>query len=157
LFCVFVIYKQRGGDRLYSPVRSHIYLVARRRTLYILPRNAAGTAIFQLAAPAVRWAPGLLGAARHGRQSGHDWAAAASCPPPATPQPPPTPHPHLNPSPYISTIPRRRGGEEPRRPAGSWVGARGGCGVELSVVGRDWSPVSSNKARGYCCRTPGDH
>jgi hypothetical protein len=22
-----------------------------------------------------------------------------------------------------------------------------------SVVGRDWSPVSSNKARGYCCRT----
>jgi hypothetical protein len=29
--------------------------------------------------------------------------------------------------------------------------------VDPSVVGRDWSPVSSNKARGYCCRTPGDH
>jgi hypothetical protein len=31
------------------------------------------------------------------------------------------------------------------------------CGGDLdvkpSVVGRDWSPVSSNKARGYCCRT----
>jgi hypothetical protein len=27
-----------------------------------------------------------------------------------------------------------------------------------SVVGRDWaSPVSSNKARGCCCRTPGGH
>jgi hypothetical protein len=29
--------------------------------------------------------------------------------------------------------------------------------VDPPVVGRDWSPVSSNKARGYCCRTPGDH
>jgi hypothetical protein len=29
--------------------------------------------------------------------------------------------------------------------------------VGPSVVGRGWSPVSSNKARGYCCRTPGDH
>jgi hypothetical protein len=29
--------------------------------------------------------------------------------------------------------------------------------VGPSVVGRDWSPVSSNKARGCCCRTPGDH
>jgi hypothetical protein len=26
-----------------------------------------------------------------------------------------------------------------------------------SVVRRDWSPVSPNKARGYCCRTPGGH
>jgi hypothetical protein len=25
--------------------------------------------------------------------------------------------------------------------------------VGPSVVGRDWSPASSNKARGYCCRT----
>jgi hypothetical protein len=25
--------------------------------------------------------------------------------------------------------------------------------MEPSVVGRDWSPVTSNKARGYCCRT----
>jgi hypothetical protein len=32
-----------------------------------------------------------------------------------------------------------------------------GVSVDPSVVGRDWSPVSSNKARGYCCRTPGDH
>jgi hypothetical protein len=32
-----------------------------------------------------------------------------------------------------------------------------GASVGPSVVGRDWSPVSSNKARGYCCRTPGDH
>jgi hypothetical protein len=24
-------------------------------------------------------------------------------------------------------------------------------------LGRDWNPVSSNKARGYCCRTPDDH
>jgi hypothetical protein len=32
-----------------------------------------------------------------------------------------------------------------------------GVSVGPSVVGRDWSPVSSNKARGYCCRTPGDH
>jgi hypothetical protein len=29
-----------------------------------------------------------------------------------------------------------------------WGVSRGGP----SVVGRDWSPVSSNKARGYCCR-----
>jgi hypothetical protein len=28
-----------------------------------------------------------------------------------------------------------------------------GISMEPSVVGRDWSPVSSNKARGYCCRT----
>jgi hypothetical protein len=34
-----------------------------------------------------------------------------------------------------------------------WVGFT----VGPSVVGRDWSPVSSNKARGHCCRTPGDH
>jgi hypothetical protein len=32
-----------------------------------------------------------------------------------------------------------------------------GVSVEPSVVGRDWSPMSSNKARGYCCRTPGGH
>jgi hypothetical protein len=32
-----------------------------------------------------------------------------------------------------------------------------GVSVDPSVVGRDWSPVSSNKARGYCCRTPGGH
>ena len=32
-----------------------------------------------------------------------------------------------------------------------------GVSVDPSVVGRDWSPVSSNKARGCCCRTPGDH
>jgi hypothetical protein len=32
-----------------------------------------------------------------------------------------------------------------------------GVSVDPSVVGRDWSPVSSNKARGYCCRTPGEH
>jgi hypothetical protein len=25
------------------------------------------------------------------------------------------------------------------------------------VVGRDWSPVSSQKVRGCCCRTPGGH
>jgi hypothetical protein len=28
-----------------------------------------------------------------------------------------------------------------------------GISMEPPVVGRDWSPVSSNKARGYCCRT----
>ena len=28
-----------------------------------------------------------------------------------------------------------------------------GISMELSVVGRDWSPVPSNKARGCCCRT----
>jgi hypothetical protein len=28
-----------------------------------------------------------------------------------------------------------------------------GISMGPSVVGRDWSPVSSNKARGYCCRT----
>jgi hypothetical protein len=32
-----------------------------------------------------------------------------------------------------------------------------GVSVDPSVVGRDWSPVSSNKARGSCCRTPGYH
>jgi hypothetical protein len=32
-----------------------------------------------------------------------------------------------------------------------------GASVDPSVVGRDWSPASCNKARGYCCRTPGDH
>jgi hypothetical protein len=32
-----------------------------------------------------------------------------------------------------------------------------GVSVDPSVVGRGWSPASSNKARGYCCRTPGDH
>ena len=32
-----------------------------------------------------------------------------------------------------------------------------GVSLDPSVVGRDWSPVSSNEARGYCCRTPGDH
>jgi hypothetical protein len=32
-----------------------------------------------------------------------------------------------------------------------------GVSVGPSVVGLDWSPVFSNKARGYCCRTPGDH
>jgi hypothetical protein len=32
-----------------------------------------------------------------------------------------------------------------------------GVSVEPPVVGRDWSPVSSNKARGCCCRTPGGH
>jgi hypothetical protein len=29
--------------------------------------------------------------------------------------------------------------------------------VDPSVVGRDWSPVSSKKARGCCCQTPGGH
>jgi hypothetical protein len=29
--------------------------------------------------------------------------------------------------------------------------------VAPSVVGRDLSPVFCNKARGYCCRTTGDH
>jgi hypothetical protein len=29
--------------------------------------------------------------------------------------------------------------------------------VDPLVVGRDWSPVSSNKTRGYCCRATGDH
>jgi hypothetical protein len=28
-----------------------------------------------------------------------------------------------------------------------------GISMEPPVVGRDWSPVSSNKPRGYCCRT----
>jgi hypothetical protein len=32
-----------------------------------------------------------------------------------------------------------------------------GVSVGPSVVGHDWSQVSSNKARGCCCRTPGDH
>jgi hypothetical protein len=32
-----------------------------------------------------------------------------------------------------------------------------GVSVDPSVVGRGCSPVSSNKARGYCCRTPGGH
>ena len=32
-----------------------------------------------------------------------------------------------------------------------------GVSVDPPVVGRDWSPVSCNKARGYCCRTPGGH
>jgi hypothetical protein len=32
-----------------------------------------------------------------------------------------------------------------------------GVSVGPSVVGRDWSPMSSKKARGYCCRTTGDH
>jgi hypothetical protein len=40
--------------------------------------------------------------------------------------------------------------------AGSWA-VWMGVSVDPSVVGRHWSPVSSNKARGYCCRTPGDH
>jgi hypothetical protein len=43
------------------------------------------------------------------------------------------------------------GGVRGRRPrAWRWWG-------DPPVVGRDWSPVSSNKACGYCCRTPGDH
>jgi hypothetical protein len=36
----------------------------------------------------------------------------------------------------------------------------GGCLAWLvgpSVVGRGWSPVPSNKARGCCCRATGDH
>jgi hypothetical protein len=32
-----------------------------------------------------------------------------------------------------------------------------GISMGPSVVGRYWSPASSNKARGYCCRTSGDH
>jgi hypothetical protein len=32
-----------------------------------------------------------------------------------------------------------------------------GVSVDPPVVGRDWSPASSNKARGCCCRTPGCH
>jgi hypothetical protein len=32
-----------------------------------------------------------------------------------------------------------------------------GVSVGPSVVGRGWSPVSSNKARDYCCRTTVDH
>jgi hypothetical protein len=32
-----------------------------------------------------------------------------------------------------------------------------GVSVDPPVVGRDWSPVSSNKARGCCRRAPGDH
>jgi hypothetical protein len=32
-----------------------------------------------------------------------------------------------------------------------------GVSVGPSVVGRDWSLLSSNKARGCCCRIPGDH
>jgi hypothetical protein len=32
-----------------------------------------------------------------------------------------------------------------------------GVSVDPLVVGRDWSPVSSNEARGCCCRTPGGH
>jgi hypothetical protein len=32
-----------------------------------------------------------------------------------------------------------------------------GVSADPPVVGRDWSPVSSNKARGYCCRTTGEH
>jgi hypothetical protein len=28
-----------------------------------------------------------------------------------------------------------------------------GISMEPPVVSRDWRPVSSNKARGYCCRT----
>jgi hypothetical protein len=43
---------------------------------------------------------------------------------------------------------------------GAAVGCQGwqcasvvGISMEPSVVGRDWSPVSSDKARGCCCRT----
>jgi hypothetical protein len=32
-----------------------------------------------------------------------------------------------------------------------------GVSADPPVVGRDCSPMSSNKARGCCCRTPGDH
>jgi hypothetical protein len=32
-----------------------------------------------------------------------------------------------------------------------------GVSVDPPIVGRDWSPVSSKKAHGYCCRTPGGH
>jgi hypothetical protein len=38
-----------------------------------------------------------------------------------------------------------------------WIHRVVGVSVDPPVVGRDWSPVSSNKARGCCCRTPGDH
>jgi hypothetical protein len=44
-----------------------------------------------------------------------------------------------------------------RRKTGPFAHTRAsvvGVSVDPSVVGRDWSPVSSNKTRGYCCRTP---
>jgi hypothetical protein len=45
------------------------------------------------------------------------------------------------------------GGHPPSAPLFPSFRSVVGISMEPSVVGRDWSPVSSNKARGCCCRT----
>jgi hypothetical protein len=39
----------------------------------------------------------------------------------------------------------------------AWVSRWARRSLSVVVLGHDWSPVSSNKARGCCCRTPGGY